>query len=232
MKWSLLIGLMLSSSLLANNIVVTGTRFIYPEGDKEITVHMFNSADRPALSQVWLDEGDESVSPDNITTPFVISPPISKMEPKSGQVIRIKALSEQEIPKDRESIWWLNILDIPAIQKVSSNESKAILQMAVRSRFKFMYRPDGLGDREKALEELRVEAKGNTARLYNPTPFYITIVKIARRNGKALNEDAIMIAPKMNETMQLKSALIAGDKIEIGHINDFGGMSNLYSTIN
>jgi P pilus assembly chaperone PapD len=42
----------------ANNIIVNGTRFIYPGNEKEITVQLSNNADRPALAQAWLDNGD------------------------------------------------------------------------------------------------------------------------------------------------------------------------------
>mgnify|MGYP000037020782 CR=1 FL=1 len=41
----------------ANNIIVNGTRFIYPGNEKEITVQLSNNADRPALAQAWLDPG-------------------------------------------------------------------------------------------------------------------------------------------------------------------------------
>ncbi|HBQ8622604.1 fimbria/pilus periplasmic chaperone, partial [Klebsiella pneumoniae] len=34
----------------ANNIIVNGTRFIYPGNEKEITVQLSNNADRPALA--------------------------------------------------------------------------------------------------------------------------------------------------------------------------------------
>jgi P pilus assembly chaperone PapD len=52
----------------ANNIIVNGTRFIYPGNEKEITVQLSNNADRPALAQAWLDNGDADATPDTITT--------------------------------------------------------------------------------------------------------------------------------------------------------------------
>ncbi|WP_438436293.1 fimbrial biogenesis chaperone [Klebsiella pneumoniae] len=74
----------------ANNIIVNGTRFIYPGNEKEITVQLSNNADRPALAQAWLDNGDADATPDTITTPFIITPPISRVDAKSGQTLRIK----------------------------------------------------------------------------------------------------------------------------------------------
>lgn len=69
----------------ANNIIVNGTRFIYPGNEKEITVQLSNTADRPALAQAWLDNGNADATPDTITTPFIITPPISRVDAKSGQ---------------------------------------------------------------------------------------------------------------------------------------------------
>ena len=57
----------------ANNIIVNGTRFIYPGNEKEITVQLSNNADRPALAQAWLDNGDADATPDTIP-PRLLSP--------------------------------------------------------------------------------------------------------------------------------------------------------------
>ena len=94
----------------ANNIIVNGTRFIYPGNEKEITVQLSNNADRPALAQAWLDNGDADATPDTITTPFIITPPISRVDAKSGQTLRIKLGSSAGLAKDKETLWWLNLL--------------------------------------------------------------------------------------------------------------------------
>ncbi|MBB9228921.1 fimbria/pilus periplasmic chaperone, partial [Escherichia coli] len=62
--------------------IVNGTRFIYPGNEKEITVQLSNTADRPALAQAWLDNGNADATPDTITTPFIITPPISRVDAK------------------------------------------------------------------------------------------------------------------------------------------------------
>ena len=88
----------------ANNIIVNGTRFIYPGNEKEITVQLSNNADRPALAQAWLDNGDADATPDTITTPFIITPPISRVDAKSGQTLRIKLGSSAGLAKDKETL--------------------------------------------------------------------------------------------------------------------------------
>ncbi|WP_162557559.1 fimbria/pilus periplasmic chaperone, partial [Klebsiella pneumoniae] len=67
-----------------------GTRFIYPGNEKEITVQLSNTPARPALAQPWLNSGDADAPPDPIPPPFIIPPPISRVDAKSGQTLRIK----------------------------------------------------------------------------------------------------------------------------------------------
>ncbi|WP_265511521.1 fimbrial biogenesis chaperone, partial [Providencia rustigianii] len=74
---------MISTSLYAS-VIINGTRVIYNESSKSKTVQLVNENKWPALVQVWLDNGDPSELPENIKTPFSITPPIFKMSPDSG----------------------------------------------------------------------------------------------------------------------------------------------------
>ncbi|MBC8653679.1 fimbria/pilus periplasmic chaperone, partial [Providencia vermicola] len=194
----------------ANNIIVNGTRFIYPGNEKEITVQLNNTADRPAIAQAWLDTGDASETPDTIKTPFQITPPISRVEAKGGQTLRIKLMDKGSIPQDRESLWWLNILDIPPMAKAKEGDSQNVLQLAIRSRFKFFYRPAGLSSRELAPEQLVIKANGKSIIIDNPTPYYITITKISTDGKSGLNEKTILLEPKSQTTVELKQAVRSG----------------------
>ncbi len=61
----------------------------------------------------------------------------------------------------------------------SENEGQNVLQLAIRSRFKFIYRPAGLGNRDAAAEKLTLTASGSGLAINNPTPFYITVSRIS-----------------------------------------------------
>ncbi|WP_392563916.1 molecular chaperone [Orbus wheelerorum] len=217
----LFFSLFFSFCSFANNIIVNGTRFIYPSNEKEITVQMTNSADRPAIAQAWLDNGDPNESPDTIKTPFQITPPISRIEAKGGQVLRIKLMDKQAIPTDRESLWWLNILDIPSLSKKEGKDQN-VLQLAIRSRFKFIYRPVGLGNPETAIKQLSFEAKGNQLTIDNKSPFYVTVTKIALDDKTPLNTKTVMVAPFSAETLTVKKALKPGQLVTVNTFNDYG----------
>ncbi|WP_265523994.1 fimbrial biogenesis chaperone, partial [Providencia heimbachae] len=203
----------------ANNIIVNGTRFIYPGNEKEITVQLNNTADRPAVAQAWLDTGDASETPDTIKTPFQITPPISRIEAKGGQTLRIKLMNKASVAQDRESLWWLNILDIPPMVKAKDGENQNVLQLAIRSRFKFFYRPAGLSSRELAPEQLVVKTNGKNIIIDNPTPYFITVTKISTDGKTALNEKTALLAPKSESIVMLKQALKSGSNIVINNIN-------------
>ncbi|QCJ70216.1 molecular chaperone [Providencia heimbachae] len=215
----------------ANNIIVNGTRFIYPGNEKEITVQLNNTADRPAVAQAWLDTGDASETPDTIKTPFQITPPISRIEAKGGQTLRIKLMNKASVAQDRESLWWLNILDIPPMVKAKNGESQNVLQLAIRSRFKFFYRPAGLSSRELAPEQLVVKTNGKNIIIDNPTPYFITVTKISTDGKTALNEKTALLAPKSESIVMLKQALKSGSNIVINNINDYGSDIAVKTTV-
>ncbi len=206
----------------ANNIIVNGTRFIYPGNEKEITVQLSNTADRPALAQTWLDNGNPDATPDTITTPFIITPPISRVDAKSGQTLRIKLGSDAGLAKDKETLWWLNLLEIPPVVASGKNEGQNVLQLAIRSRFKFIYRPTGLGNRDAAVEQLALAASGTRLSVSNPTPFYITVSRISRDGGKPLNGKTVMLAPQSSQVVALNAAVSKGETLTVNNINDYG----------
>ena len=105
------LGLMLGASISVNAaIIINGTRVIFPSDQKNITVQVKNEGSAPALMQTWIDNGDADVIPDESDVPFVVMPPVSRVDPMSGQTIHISNINA-DLPQDRESVYWLNVLD-------------------------------------------------------------------------------------------------------------------------
>ncbi|MEX5987833.1 fimbria/pilus periplasmic chaperone [Providencia hangzhouensis] len=109
-----------------------------------------------ASAQAWLDTGDASETPDTIKTPFQITPPISRVEAKGGQTLRIKLMDEGSIPQDRP-VMVVEYIRYSPLAKAKEGDSQNVLQLAIRSRFKFFYRPTGLSSRELAPEQLVIK---------------------------------------------------------------------------
>lgn len=119
-------------------IFIYGTRVIYPAQKKEITVQLMNEGDRSALVQSWIDDGDASLPPEKIHVPFVLTPPVVHVSKGEGQQLKIKQLPNT-LPKDRESLFFLNVLDIPPNSE--KDEGKNLIKFAMQNRIKLIYRP-------------------------------------------------------------------------------------------
>ncbi|WP_337262260.1 MULTISPECIES: fimbrial biogenesis chaperone [unclassified Serratia (in: enterobacteria)] len=221
----------ISFQVNANNIIVNGTRFIFPSNEKEITIQLNNTADRPAVAQVWLDRGDARETPDNISVPFIIIPPISRVDGKSGQTLRVRLPNRNGMLSDREQLWWLNLLEIPPTPTSAQMHGNNTLQLAIRSRFKFIYRPTGLGDRDAAPELLVLSKQGEDLAINNPTPFYITITRILQAGNKLLLGKTVIVSPLSTTRVTPIAAFKSGDHILINNVNDYGATVSVNSRI-
>lgn len=223
-----LIAALIPFSAVQAEIIIHGTRAIYPSDAREITLQLSNNGNNPALVQAWIDEGNEKSTPDQSKAPFMITPPISRVDPKKGQSLRITSLPKvNELSKTQETLFWLNVLDIPPKPDVKTVESvpENFLQLAIRSRIKFFYRPSSIkADVNLAPEKLQWVTQGKNLRINNPTPFHITITSITQDNaGKKVDilNEGLMIKPNSQEIVALKHQNI--QKMTFTTINDYGG---------
>lgn len=221
-----LFSLALCSTVAQASIVITGTRVVYPSDAKEVSVKVSNKGESPVLIQSWLDDGDTKASPDQIKLPFVLTPPINRVEPASGQTLRIRALPNN-LPKDKESVFWLNVLEIPAKPKTQLSGKDNYLQVAFRSRIKFFYRPAGLkGSLAEAAKDLQWTRTANGVRVKNASPYNISFVDITAGNKKV---DGKMLKPFGDATYALPAA--GGNRLTASYVNDYGAVVPLDFTV-
>ena len=83
------------------------------------------------------------------------------------------------LPGDRESVFFLNVLDIPP--KPENIQNQNTVQLAIKSRIKMFYRPASLtGTLDNATGKLTLIASGKQFRIVNDSPFHITVANISR----------------------------------------------------
>ncbi|ELD0539752.1 fimbrial chaperone [Escherichia coli] len=201
--------------------VLNGTRFIYEEGKKNVSFEVTNNADKIYGGQVWID----NTNPGNGVY-MVPQPPFFKVRAKQKQVIRIMN-TDSNLPKDRESLFWLNVQEVPPKPEVKDDEG-SVLAIAMNIRVKLIYRPASIrDDRKDAEKQLKLELRGNETWLKNPTPYYMAIVSV-KHDGKELP-----LADKvMKEIAQFKplSDVNLGKKvigkISVNSVNDWGGVQS------
>lgn len=229
--WAVLAAFCLHPPNAHANVVIGGTRVVFPAQQGEVTVRLSNEGDKPALVEAWIDTGDVNSTPDSVDTPFLITPPLFRMEPRKDQSLRILYVrGAKPLPTDRESLFWLNVLEIPP-KPSGATADKNTLQFAIRSRLKLFYRPANLsGDVLKAPDQLRfkavVDGQDEALEVHNPTPYYITISKLSLGTGVAPIAGANgMIAPFGSLQLPLKGivrAPSAGTPVVFTTISDYG----------
>ena len=203
-----------SSSSIAD-IVISGTRVIYKSDQKSVNVRLENKGNNPLLVQSWLDTGDDNAEPGSITVPFTATPPVSRIDAKRGQTIKLMYTASTSLPKDRESVFWFNVLEVPPKPDAEKVANQSLLQLAFRTRIKLFYRPDGL--------------KGNPSEAPLALKWFWSDVSFSsgdlEASGKRYPIDVKMIAPFSDEVMKVNglNGKANSAKVHFYAINDFGG---------
>ncbi|KHS43538.1 molecular chaperone [Hafnia paralvei] len=208
------------------NVVLSGTRVIYPETEKEVTLKVNNKGKTPVLIQSWIDTGNANASPDSISSPFLLTPPMNRIDPEKGQTLRISYTDVNSLPKDRESLFWLNVLEIPP--KVNDSATPNHLQVAFRSRIKIFFRPTGInGDAFHAAESVQWTLQNNAMVAKNDTPYYVNLLGIhTTENSHKIVAEGTMISPFSSITVKINPTISPrpGDKLSYDFINDWGAV--------
>ncbi|AZT34363.1 fimbrial chaperone [Salmonella enterica subsp. enterica serovar Stanleyville] len=216
------------------DIVLSGTRVVYKAAQQNTTIRLENKGSTPALVQSWLDDGDSNADPSTINVPFNATPPVSRIEPGRGQTVTLTYTGSSALPKDRESIYWFNVLEVPPKMKDAEVKDKNVLQLAFRTRIKLFYRPDGLdGTASDAPQKLqwRMQQKAGKAVVHvtNPTGYYVSFNKVeAVVGGRKYAVSSSMVAPKGESDFTISGLTGTPAKTSISYIaiSDFGGAIN------
>lgn len=199
----LLLLLFACHSTIANAAVALGaTRVIYPANQKQVLLPVTNNDPASVyLIQSWIENaGDQK------DTQFVITPPLFSMQGKKENTLRIINATNHQLPGDRESLFWVNVKAIPAMEKDQKNENT--LQLAIISRIKMFYRPTHLAMApEEAPAMLRFRRSGSKLTLINPTPYFITVTNMKAGNSNLPNT---MVPPKGEVSVDIPHA-VTGD---------------------
>ncbi|MNK88104.1 Chaperone protein EcpD precursor [compost metagenome] len=200
-------------------VVLGGTRVILGERDREASIPVKNTGNSPYVVQAWIDAGEGKNK-----TPLLVTPPLSRLDPGMENILRIMRVGG-EFPADRESVFWLNVKEIP--EKAAEEN---VLQIAVRSRIKLFYRPANLpGKSLEARHQLKWAVSagqggaGVVLKVANPSAYHVTFTAL-KINGGQQEINAEMVPPLGEMTFPL-SAVKAPQSTEVHFttINDYGG---------
>lgn len=216
------------------SVIVNGTRVIYDGKEREVSVRLTNTGTQPVLVQSWIDNGEQNAKPDRITTPFTLTPPINRINAGKSQTLRISFTGTPVLPQDKESVYWLNVLEIPSSHK---NNKDSKLQIAYRTRIKLFYRPDTLSDRSKvteAAEKLKWSVSGDKLTATNNSPYFISLVSVKFKNQeKSGSVEGEMVPPLGNYDFKLPKSLRPGTGTTLiyEYVNDWGALKKVEYTL-
>ncbi|AZQ52766.1 molecular chaperone [Burkholderia cenocepacia] len=215
---------------------MNGTRVVFPERERDVTMRVENTSEQPVLAQSWIDDGRVDVPPEQLQVPFVVAPALKRVEPGRSAVLRITH-TPASLPGDRESIYWLNVLEVPASQKDSDNQ----LRFGFRTRIKLFYRPAAIADGVDAAPDQLVwktaPASPGTGERHvvlevaNPTPYYVSFGKVeSDAGGPFVSAGGGMVAPFGHARFALPGVVAAARKpatVRYMIIDDYGGRTTI-----
>ncbi len=214
-------------------VTLQGTRIVHDAAQgRDVTVKATNGGEQAAMVQVWIDDGDSHARPENVRTPFRLTPAEPRLlQAHQGQAYRVTYAprpSEQPLPTDRESVFYFNLLDIPP--KPSDAAGKNLLQFAVRTRVKLFHRPAGLpGSAREAAGQLQWRAEGNALQVSNPSAYHVTLSTLTLPDGRTLEVD--MIAPGGQAVLPLPAGAAVPATVTFQWLDDYGTPRDAQATV-
>jgi chaperone protein EcpD len=215
----------------AAGIVVDGTRVVYPAAKREVTINIRNPSDRPSLVQAWLDAGDLNAKPGESKVPFVLTPPLFRIDPSKSQSLRL-VYTQDPLPGDHESLFWLNVLDIPP-RGATNPDLPNQLELAFKHRMKVFFRPAALtGSAADAPAQLTWKLLSKDGKLVgvqasNPTAYHVSLIQVAAKvDGHPVNAKADMVDPFASRSFDIPDPVATprgAVAVEYSFVNDYGG---------
>lgn len=222
--WMYALAALLAAAPVSAAVTVQGTRIVHDASKgRDVSVRASNTGERPAMTQVWIDDGDSNSRPETVRTPFRLTPAEPRLlQPQQSQAYRITYAprpSEAPLPTDRESVFYFNLLDIPP--KPTDSAAQNLLQFAVRTRIKLFYRPAGLpGNARDAAAQLQWRADAGALQVRNASAYHVPLSTATLPDGRTLDVD--MIAPGQQARFALPDGAAIPASVAFTWLDDYG----------
>ncbi|MEB2419046.1 fimbria/pilus periplasmic chaperone [Citrobacter sp. R-1.5.2] len=203
----------------AAGINIGATRVIFNGDAKDESISISNNDNVPYLIQSWVQSISETGKTGD--APFMVTPPLFRLDGGKRNVLRV-IRTGGNIPKDRESLYWLDIKSIPG---TNPDDKGNKLKIAIKAEFKLIYRPTSLKQTpEKVTNQLQWSRSGSILTVRNPTPYYMNFGEIAVGGSKL---KAPRYAPPFGSAQYTLQSGASG-VITWSIINDFGGTGPIH----
>jgi len=259
--WAVAAGTVLTLGMTVTTIAhaavqLERTRVLITQKDGSASINASNTAKQPVLLQVWVEEGEAArgkiagvqvaARPD-AQVPFIVDPPVLRLNPGESRALQVwLSQKNNKLPEDRESQFWLNVLEVPAVEINEDGQTEQTgnrLDISIVTRIKVLWRPEklmrpnyqwtGKDDLWLALE--KDDNNQYWLVLNNPSPFHLSVDKLTVYEGdrKAEKKDkteipapvqALMLLPFGKQKIRLANAPAKPETVHavIVYIGDWG----------
>lgn len=210
-------------------IALDRTRVVLNGDEKSISLSISNeNKNLPYLAQGWIEDAQGN----KVTSPLTVLPPVQRVEAGARSQVKVQTSPAIDaLPKDRETLFYFNLREIPP----RSNKPNT-LQIALQTRIKLFYRPSAIAlDKTQAaegdwVEKVTLTRQGDKYMVNNPTPYFLTIVEgrsVAKGNTVALQP--LMVNPKSQSTLEASASQLGNSPV-LSYVNDYGGRQQIQFT--
>ncbi len=209
-------------------VIIESSRVVFSAADREQSLLMSNGNSYPVIVQTWIDDGAPDGTPETAgEVPVLPLPGIFRLEPGEQKNLRLLATQIKQ-PQDRESLYWLNIYEIPPTD-ANLPPGVSAVKVAVRLQLKMFYRPQHLKlgvDKLTEQQQFSLIRQPGTLKLKveNASPYYATFSAAKLSGGGQSRELNIgMLAPFSQRTLDIDGgAAWQPDSISYILVNDDG----------
>lgn len=207
-------------------IALDRTRMIITGDARSVSANLTNTSPSiPFLAQLWVEDAHGT----KITSPLMVLPPLQRINGGQKGIARVtKTSGVNALPQDRESLFYLNVREIPP-----KPDKPNVLQLAMQSRIKLFYRPTAIVPETPGAvwqNQLTFHKQGQRWTVDNPTPYFVTLIGLSRKpeaqgGGRLTDFPGIMISPKSSLNFKVSDASVS--QFSMMYVNDFGGHPEL-----
>lgn len=207
-------------------IALDRTRMIITGDARSVSANLTNTSPSiPFLAQSWVEDAHGT----KITSPLMVLPPLQRINGGQKGIARVtKTSGVNALPQDRESLFYLNVREIPP-----KPDKPNVLQLAMQSRIKLFYRPTAIVPETPGAvwqNQLIFHKQGQRWTVDNPTPYFVTLIGLSRKpeaqgGGRLTDFPGIMIPPKSSLDFKVSDASVS--QFSMMYVNDFGGHPEL-----
>lgn len=166
---------------------------------------------------------DDGAGRDSI--PFLVTPPLERVAPQTRLPLRILEKPGHALATDREALFFISVKAIPSGPAPKGDGEGMSLILALQQSVKLFWRPKGLSPdaiyRGEVAPQLKMQVKGTTLQVTNPTPYFITFREL-KVGGREVDDGVRpMVPPKGTQTYALPAGG-SGTRVTWTVIDEYG----------